>query len=382
MSSSMLAQEPVVLLLGPKLGAVSGVSAHLQTLMESRLAEQFVLEHFQIGSEGRRESRLARCLRLLHSPLSFAAAIRTHRPTLVHLNTSLVVGAFWRDALYMIVARLHGTRVLYQVHGGSLPGVFFGPSRLFKALLRRILALPHAIVVLAQSELAAYRDFIPKQRVVLIPNAIDCAPYLALQRQPRAAGDPLELIFLGRLAREKGLYELLQGLAIVRNENIAVRLTIVGSGAEEAQLRRAVAELELEDAVSFAGAMFGAAKLQLLGAADVLMLPSYSEGLPCALLEGMAAGAAVIATGVGAIPDVVTPGLHGLLVPPRDATSIAAAIVTLATDRALLARMSAACRSRIAGAHSLDRLAHNFGEVYADLLEMQAVRSRVAPGAG
>lgn len=381
MSVRMPAQEPVVLLLGPQLGAVSGVSAHLQTLLDSRLAKTFVLKHFQVGSEGQGESRAGRLLRIIRSPVALAAAIRRHRPMLVHLNTSLNVNAFWRDLLYMIVARLHGIRVLYQVHGGALPGAFFGSSRLCRTLLRKILATPHTVVVLAESELAAYREFVPTQRIVLIPNAIDCAPYLALQRRT-GADEPLQLIYLGRLAREKGLYELLQGLALARAENVPVRLTIVGSGAEQAQLRQAVTELQLDDTVSFAGALFGAAKLQLLAAADVLVLPSYSEGLPCAVLEGMAAGAAVIATGVGAIPDVVNDGQHGLLVPPRDARAIAAAIATLASDRVTLARMSTACRNRIAAAHSLERLAHNFGELYADLLEMDAVRSRVAPGAG
>jgi glycosyltransferase involved in cell wall biosynthesis len=366
-----------VLLLGPRLEAVSGVSAHLQTLLCSRLAEEFVLEHFQVGSEGHAESRAGRWLRLLLSPRALAAAIRARRPVLVHLNTSLNLRAFWRDVVYLIVARLHGTRVLYQVHGGALPQDFFGSSRLLSALLRWILALPEAIVVLAESELAAYRRFVPNQLITLVPNAIDCAPYLALPRKPSAIG-PLALIYLGRLAREKGLYELLQGLAAARARGAMAHLTVVGSGPEEAQLRRAVAELGLTGAVFFAGPLFGAAKLQLLASADVLVLPSYSEGLPYALLEGMAAGTAVIATHVGAVPDVVVAGLHGVLVPPRDMAAIASAISTLAADRTGLARMSTACRSRIAACYSVERLARSFRDVYSGLLATRAARKRAA----
>jgi len=377
MAAGGLKQGPVLLLLGPRLRAVSGVSAHLQTLLCSRLAEEFVLEHFQIGSEGRGESRAARWLRLLLSPPALAAAIRARRPVLVHLNTSLNLRAFWRDVVYLIVARLHGTRVLYQVHGGALPQAFFGRSRLLRALLRRILALPDAIVVLAESELAAYRRFVPNQRITLVPNAVDCIPYLALPRKPSATG-PLALLYLGRLAREKGLYELLQGLATARARGALARLTVVGSGPEEAQLRRAVVNLGLNGAVFFAGAVFGTAKLQLLADADVLVLPSYSEGLPCALLEGMAAGTAVIATRVGAVPDVVIPGLHGVLVPPRDMEAIAQAISTLAADRTGLARMSAACRCRVAADYSVERLARSLGDVYSGLLATRESRQRAA----
>jgi glycosyltransferase involved in cell wall biosynthesis len=125
--------------------------------------------------------------------------------------------------------------------------------------------------------------------------------------------------------------------------------------------------LGLGAVVRFAGTAFGVDKLRLLNQADVLVLPSYSEGLPCALLEGMAAGNAVIATHVGGIPDVAIAGVHGVLVPPRDTAALARAIADLDADRAGLARMGTECRIRIARNHSPARLAQDFGEVYAHL---------------
>ena len=121
--------------------------------------------------------------------------------------------------------------------------------------------------------------------------------------------------------------------------------------------------------MSFAGAIFGEAKLRLLAQADVLMLPSYHlEGLPYALLEGMAAGLVPIVTRVGAIPDVVTPGLHGLFVPPRDPQAVAAALETLHADRAALGRMGAAARERVKSHYSVDRVAGDFTVLYRVLV--------------
>ena len=108
-------------------------------------------------------------------------------------------------------------------------------------------------------------------------------------------------------------------------------------------------------------------KALLLSQADILVLPSYAEGLPYALLEGMAAGAVPVATPVGAIPDVMTDGVHGLLVPLRDAGAITAAVARLVQDRSLLARMSAASRKRIAASYSLERLAADFAVLYANV---------------
>src|SRR4029079_8059166 len=99
-----------------------------------------------------------------------------------------------------------------------------------------------------------------------------------------------------------------------------------GGGAGEAGLRRYGQALGIASRVSFAGGVFGADKVSLFAQAEVFILPSYSEGLPYALLEAMAAGIPVVATPVGAIPDVISHGTHGFLVPPRDGKAIAEAI--------------------------------------------------------
>jgi glycosyltransferase involved in cell wall biosynthesis len=106
--------------------------------------------------------------------------------------------------------------------------------------------------------------------------------------------------------------------------------------------------------------------MALLAEADVLLFPTYAEGLPYALLECMAAGIPAITTPVGAIPDVLISGLHGIFVPPRTVHPIAQAIGELARNRTLLAQMSAACRVRVATRYSLQRFAGDFSRIYLD----------------
>jgi glycosyltransferase involved in cell wall biosynthesis len=359
--------RPLILLLGPRLDAVSGVSSHLQALMRSPLISRYRLRHFQVGSEGRQEGAIGRALRLLASPFSLWLAIRKHRPAVIHLNSSLNRGAFWRDMVYVLVARINGVKALYQIHGGALSN-FLGNGRARRNLLRRLLSMPDVVVVLSERELAAQRQLVPEQSIRLIPNAVDTAPFLQLPLRRYAPARPLELVYLGRLAREKGLYELLHALAIARSRGADARLCLVGSGAEQARLKQTVDRLQLASSVTFAGAAFGVAKLERLAQADVLALPSYSEGLPYSLLEGMAAGKAVLVTPVGAIPDVVTPGVHGLFVPPRDIEALASAITSLAADRASLERIGAACRQRVVSQYSMEQLVRNFTGLYEALL--------------
>jgi glycosyltransferase involved in cell wall biosynthesis len=91
--------------------------------------------------------------------------------------------------------------------------------------------------------------------------------------------------------------------------------------------------------------------------------------LPYALLEAMAAGIPVIATPVGAIPDVVAHGTHGYLVPVRDGKAIAEAIAALGTNREQLSWMSRACRRRIRAAYDIERLAREFSHRYGELCD-------------
>jgi glycosyltransferase involved in cell wall biosynthesis len=353
--------------LGPHLDAVSGVSTHLKLLLASPLARDFRLVHFQVGSEGRDEGPLGRALRLALAPLKLAGAIVARNAAIVHINTSLNARAYWRDLAYLAVAKLCGARVVYQVHGGALPQRFFRGNRLLEALLRGTFRLADAVVVLARIELRAYRKFAPGLPLVALPNAIDFAPYARLARGPARESAPLRLVYIGRLAREKGLIETLQGLKLAHAQGAQAQLAIAGSGPDERRLRSLVQEMQLNGDVAFVGPVFGDAKARLLASADVLVLASHAEGLPYALLEGMAAGDAVIATRVGAIPDVVVDGVHGLFVPPHNPLAIGRAIARLAADRGLLARMSEACRRRIAGSYSLERLAGDFRRLYAEL---------------
>ncbi|MGE0030819.1 MAG: glycosyltransferase [Steroidobacteraceae bacterium] len=364
------ARAPAVLLLGPGLNALSGVSAHLRALLGSSLAESFELVHFRVGGEDRRESAAARIARLATSPFALAAAIRRTRARVVHVNTSLNAGAFWRDLAYVLAARFCGARVVYQVHGGALPQQFFAGIRILDSVLRAALGLADQIVVLARSELAAYRRFLPGRPVLLAPNAIPCAP-LPTPRTP-ATSLALRLVYIGRLVREKGVQDLLQALAAMKRDASPPQLVIAGGGPEEPRLRRLAAELGLDGAVTFAGPVTGADKTRLLRESDLFVLPSYAEGLPYAVLESMAAGTAVVVTPVGAIPDLVTEGIHGAYIPARDPAAIARVLGSLAADRERLARMGCAANARVRETCSIDRLAGRLAEVYGGLSDPRA----------
>jgi glycosyltransferase involved in cell wall biosynthesis len=358
---------PRILLLGPARTAVSGVSTHLNQLFESTLAARFCLMQFQVGSEGRAQGRVGTLLRLVTSPFAFAGCLIRARPQIVHINTSLEPKSYWRDVVYLALAKVMKCRVIYQVHGGALPAEFFAGNRVLTALLRRVVSWPDMVVLLAHTEMAAYGQFAPHAHLVRIVNAIT-----AIEAEPPAerytAARPLEVVYVGRLAADKGVFETIEAVKILRDRGVTVRVTLAGSGPAGPEIRRAIGAARLGDRARLVGAVFGPAKQHLWQQADVLAFPTYHrEGLPYALLEAMAAGTVPVISPVGAIPDVVQHEVHGLFVPAHDPHSVADALQRLAKDRVLLYRLALAARARVVEHYSVARMAQEFEALYTSL---------------
>jgi glycosyltransferase involved in cell wall biosynthesis len=351
---------PHILLLGPARTAVRGVSPHLNQLFDSKLGASFCLSQIQVGSEGRAEGRLGTLLRAIISPFELTARLIRDRPSIVHINTSFEPKRYWRDLTYLAVAKILHRKVLYQVHGGALPQEFFENSRALTSLLRRALSWPDAVVLLLSREMAAYGEFVPWARLELIANAIEV--HAADVSAARYGGtQPLEIVYVGRLADDKGVFETVEAA-----RGVEMRFKFAGIGPTERRLRAAIDDAGLGGRVMQLGAVFGAAKQQLLQQADVLAFPTcHREGLPYAVLESMAAGAVPVISPVGAIPEVMQHEVHGLFVASRNPPALSNALERLDRDRGLLFRLAVAERKRIKDQYSIGRLAAKFRQLYA-----------------
>jgi glycosyltransferase involved in cell wall biosynthesis len=140
---------------------------------------------------------------------------------------------------------------------------------------------------------------------------------------------------------------------------------VVGEGPEERRIRQLAVSLETADQVIFTGPVSGVGPYYRM--ADVLVLPSHSEGSPNVLLEGMAAGVPVVATAVGGVPEIVRPGESALLVRPHDPRGLADAIRLLLTDADLARRLAANAGARIVERHSPESRVRSLVEMYIDL---------------
>lgn len=242
-------------------------------------------------------------------------------------------------------------------------------------LERSLFARADVLLAVASSvarELSAYG--IDPSRVAVTGNAVDADEF-----SPGATNMPEPVVmYSGRLSDRKGLADLIHAMALLAPAHPPMRLRLVGSGPAEGDLRRLAVHLGLSDRVEFVGHVPSERRHELVRMyreAAVYVQPSHYEGLPTSLLEAMACGRPCVATEVSGHPDAIQDGLNGLLVPPRDPSSLARSIGRYVSDPPFAERIGRAGRGTILQRFTWESLARVHEQAYE---RARVVRARHA----
>lgn len=267
-------------------------------------------------------------------------------------------------AVACLVGPLLGKRVVVKVSGwweiekGVLRERGGPGDRIARAALRRADAFQCISRRIAESLIAIG---IPRERVHLVPNAVDVARFGA-QPRPARNGRMRTAVFVGRLVREKNLSTLFRAFALAGA--IPLRLQLVGEGKLRALLESQAAALGYHDRIEFLGRSDRVE--EALARADFGVLPSLIEGLSNTLLESMAVGLPVVASRVSGSEDFVRDGENGWLFEPLDAPRLAELLREAATiPRERLDAMGAQARADVRAAAGLEIVGQRLLALYA-----------------
>jgi glycosyltransferase involved in cell wall biosynthesis len=249
-------------------------------------------------------------------------------------------------------------------------------------------SLPHADRVVTVSRAFATqleRKGVRADRIRVLHNSVSFEKFDGVEAQ---SGDSLRLrlgispgervvLAVGRLSREKGHSVLMLAFKILLKSRPAesTRLVVVGDGPERRALLAAAESAGIADRVIFAGQVDDVRHYYKI--ADVMALPSYTEGSPNVLLEAMAAGVPIVATAVGGVPEIVTDGESALLTPAGDAPSLAAAISALLDDRELARELIGNARSIVCLRHSPESRMNSLIGIYHEIAPATASSNTV-----
>lgn len=284
------------------------------------------------------------------------------KPDIVHMHMSYR-GSFQRKYLIHRLCKAAKIKDVIHLHGSEFEKWFntLKPSKQNK--VRRLLRECDAFIVLGDKWSNVIKKIEPQTSTVIVNNAVKIP-----EETVKWNDDCCNILYMGVLIPRKGLFDLLNALLLLKQQNklSGKRVIIAGTGADEKKLKEYCEENGLLENVVFAGQAAGEEKTRLLRESQVTVLPSYNEGLPISILEAVSYGMPVVSTDVGDISAAVHNGVNGYLIQPGDTEALAEKL-NEACQKERFVKMSVESRSIAETAFSDEIFFNKIISCYSDL---------------
>lgn len=342
-----------VLMVGPARSVNGGISAVVNNYYQAKLDQKAELTYIATMEDGSKWHKLRVALGAV---LRYLTALPGH--TIVHIHMASDI-SIYRKSIFIWLAKLFGKKLVIHQHGGNIKQFYEQEcGRIKQYWIRKTLQKADVFLVVAPYLKEIFQKILEKEKIRVFPNAIE------IPKEEKASYEGQNLLFLGRLCKEKGVYELLE--AVKELEPVFPNLQLYLGGVWEDAFLKEKAEADPEH-VHDLGWIGAKQKEQYLKQCNILVLPTYFEGLPMSLLEGMAYGCACVASEVGGIPEVITDKENGLLIPAKEVGALKEAIQKLLEDPALQKSLGENARRTVEKDYDIRQSVDNLLQIYAAL---------------
>jgi len=281
---------------------------------------------------------------------------------ILHIH-SAANGSFVRKSMIGIISKLYGKKVVFHIHSGSFDH-FYEKAGRFKVFIKLFLHKMDCVVCLSDQWYTFYTKKMGLERVVIVGNPVELNTVVTTHNNSGV----LNLLFLGMICDNKGIFDLIQYLRYNKYFKLDLIKLKIGGNNQIDKLQKLLSDPCLNTHIQFFGWVKSDFKDQLLSECDLFILPSYFEGLPVSILEAMAYSKPIIATKVGGIPSVVTDGFNGWLFNPGKFQELDAILDHIFKQPAILADFGKNSYS-IASQFAPAIINQNLSNIYTQLLE-------------
>lgn len=270
------------------------------------------------------------------------------KPDLVYFSLSSSRAGFYKDALYVLLAKLFRRKLVYHFHN---KGISKRQDKWFDDFLYKLVFKKADVILLSKYLYYDIEKYVTEDRVHYCPNGIPKLNDLLNKKTAETSvSRKVEILFLSNLIASKGIFVLLEACKVLLDRKVAFYCTFIGGEGDvtATQFQKKVVDLGLEANVVYAGRKYGDEKIEAYSRADIFALPTYyrNECFPLVLLEAMQFALPVVATSEGGIPDIVEEGITGLMVPQNDPGALAATLENLIEKPELRSRLGANGKKR------------------------------------
>ena len=273
-------------------------------------------------------------------------------------------GSTFRKGHYIELVKKWDKKVILHIHGAEYMDFYNELSEKRKKYVVNILEKADIVVALSKDWKKKFEGTFGIKNCVVLENGINL--FKLQNARADSAVNQCTFAMLGRLGRRKGTYDLIEAVEQAVKIIPDIKVYLAGDGDVE-KIRKLVKNKHIDRNIEIVGWLNMDEKVSLLSKVSTVVLPSYNEGLPMSLLEGMACGKAVVSTRVGAIPEVIKKE-NGILISPGDIQSLADALILCCTDFTMLQNMSISNIQLIEKNYSVNIMHQKLSEIYRNVL--------------
>ncbi len=299
--------------------------------------------HFVVGKRTREKGFLSRIFRMFHDYYKFVKCLKTNNIDLVHINPSLDLKSLIRDGMFVLLARLNNKKIVVFFHGWQ-KSFEAQIERSFVWMFKFFFGKIDAFIVLAEEFKKTLERWGIIQPIYRVVTVIDEDMLLGFDIQDalkkRQTSEKWRVLFLSRILRDKGIYETIEAVSLLKAKYPMIELIVAGDGDELENVKSLVHNRNVSN-VTFVGYVRGEEKRHIFEKSQVFCYPTYyGEGLPTCAIEAIAYGLPVVTRPVGGLADFFKNEEHGFITEGINPNIFANLIERLFLDKELYNKIS------------------------------------------
>jgi glycosyltransferase involved in cell wall biosynthesis len=345
-----------VLMIGPARDVRGGITTVVNSYFDMGIEQRCNIRYIDTMKDG---CNLKKFFVAIRAYIVFCLCVK--KMDLVHVHMAAQM-SYTRKKYFIKKAKKAGKKVIIHQHGGNFDHFYFNQSNDKRRNdIKEMFLLADKVIVLSEE----WSDFFGKnictpEKIIVLHNAVTVPAYEKTDYFDH------NILFLGRLGKNKGAYDLLEVIPYLTEKYPDVRFYFGGDG-DIKQCREIARQKNLQKYVRFLGWIRGAEKEELFKNCSIFVLPSYEEGMPMSVLEAMSYGLGVISTNVGGIPQLITNSINGLRFEAGDVQALVFCLDSLLSDCDKKKRLGKNARKTILNKFTSEKNIEEVMKIYSEI---------------
>lgn len=340
-----------VLMLGPARDVKGGMTSVVNNYFEYGLDKLINLKYIETVND---KNRMSKILEMLKGFMEFIINISKY--DIVHIHMASRMSTF-RKGIYVRIAKKFNKTVIVHIHGAEYRIFFEECNKSLKKYVRKTLSLADKIIVLSEEWKEYFSSIIDERKIIVLYNSI------LLPKDFEKNTETHKFLFLGRIGKRKGIYDLIEVIERLLIDYPDIELYVGGDGEIE-KLKKIIENKKMKNNVHILGWISGKQREKYLKECTFYILPSYNEGMPMSVIEGMAYKNIVISTKVGGIPKVIQNKENGIIIEAGNKEELYESINLLLNNAKLRKKISDNARTTVKEKFNIENNIKKLIEVY------------------